>query len=169
MKPEAVLLQKSMDAGQATLANGVLCGDTFQRLLESDYPDYIDFTGRVLDKHAYVDTRQGTEGYLVPEHDEITRIVKNSETVQDGTAGMRILGFAINGHDPSRAVLLLDQGLDPDNPDAEECTILQVGRRGAPNMQHWGHRSEVQVTALKTADVLHPTFMAVLKSWRLVP
>lgn len=176
MKPEAVVLQKPMDPGQATLANGVKCGDTFRNVLLANYPDYIDFTGRVLDKHVYVDTRAGN-GYLLPEHDEVTRIVENRITVRDGLAGRRILGFAINRRDPERAMLLLDEGPDPDNPGAEECMILSVGsphyedpdyaERVRP--QDTGWESGVQVTAVRTTDILNPTFLAVLKSWRLMP
>ena len=176
MKPEAVVLQKPMDAAQATLANGVKCGDTFRQILIANYPDYIDFTGRVLDKHVYVDTRENN-GYLLPDHDEVTRIVENRITVRDGLAGRRILGFAINRRDPARAMLLLDEGPDPDNPGAEECMILSVGsphyeepdyaeRTRVPDT---GWESGVEVTALRTIQVLHPTFVAVLKSWRLMP
>jgi hypothetical protein len=170
MQPEAVVLNKPMDYVQATLANGVKCGDTFRNMTRLGWPSYIDMTGRVLDRHVYVDTRENN-GYLLPAHDEVTRVVENSDTVRLGVAGRRILGFAINEDEPERTLLLLDAGGDPDNPGAEECMILATGwPRLSPQWARDDRAAEgVMVTELESTEVLNPTFVAVLKTWRLLP
>jgi hypothetical protein len=170
MKPEAVLLQKPMDPAQATLANGVKCGDTFRNMTRLGWPSYIDMTGRVLDRHAYVDTRENN-GYLLPAHDEVTRVVENSDTVRLGVAGRRILGFATHVEDTKKTLLLLDAGPDPDNPGAEECMILATGwPMPSPQWARDDRAAEgVMVTELESTEVLNPTFVAVLKTWGLLP
>ena len=169
MKPESVVLQGSPDLVSATLANGVKCGDRFRHLMHRSWPDYIDFTGRVLDKHVYADTRENN-GYLLPEHDEVTRVVENSDTVRLGVAGRRILGFATNRVEPKKAMLLLDAGPDPDNPGAEECVILATAwPMASPQWARDARAVEgVMVTELEVTEVLNPTFVAVLKSWGLM-
>jgi hypothetical protein len=137
------------------------------------WPTFIDFTGRVLDKHAYVDTRRegNGEGYLLPEHDEVTRVMENSETVRLGVAGRRILGFGINEQEPWKALLLLDAGTDPVNPHDQECMILATGwEMGSPQWARDTLRGDlIEVTELKADDIINPTFWAVLKSWGLTP
>ena len=175
MKPERALLQnpEPEGAGNATLANGVKCGENFRRLARRGWPTFIDFTGRVLDKHVYVDTRRegNGEGYLLPEHDEVTRVMENSGTVRLGVAGRRILGFGINGKEPSKALLLLDAGTDPVNPRDQECMILATDwPLGSPRWVWDALLGDlITVTELKADDVINPTFLGVLKSWGLTP
>jgi hypothetical protein len=115
MKPEAVVLQKPMDPGQATLANGVKCGDTFRLMIRPNagWPEYIDFTGRLFSTFP-----PGGDD------DEVTRIPTNDFTHYTGNAGKRILGLAVNRLYPDQSMLLIDNGADEDNPGAQECEIV---------------------------------------------
>ena len=115
MKPEAVLLQKPMDPAQATLANGVKCGDTFRNMIRKNrgWPDYIDFTGRLFSPFP-----------LGGDLDEVTRIPTNDYTHYTGCAGKRILGLAVNRTYTDQSILLVDSGEDADNPGAQECEIV---------------------------------------------
>ena len=112
MQPESVVLQKPMDAGQATLANGVKCGDRFHNMLRprEGWPTFIDMTGRLFSTF-----QTGADD------DAVTRIPANNVTRRAGTAGRRILGLAINTTFPEQAMLLIDAGEDPANPGAQEC------------------------------------------------
>ena len=142
MQPEAVVLQKPMDPAQATLANGVYCGDVFKRLtlfedgwssstawtnyLGYDTPGEMDVgfpggSGRIL-------TRSGKSGGGVPPKDNFDAL------------GRSILAVKINDAQGWAAVLI-DRGPDDDNPGAQDCEVI-IG---------------------KFADVLTPDLIAALR------
>ena len=115
MKPESFLLDPPMDHVQATLANGVLCGEHFREMMrpKRGWPTFIDFTGRLFSTFP-----PGGDD------DAVTRIPTNDRTRESGNAGKRILGLAINTWFPDDSVLLIDDGEDLDNPGAQECRIV---------------------------------------------
>lgn len=115
MKPDSWVLQKPLDSVQATLANGVACGNTFREMIRPDrgWPSYIDFTGPLFSTFP-------PGGDL----DEVTRIPTNDFTHYTGNAGKRILGLAINRIYTDQSMLLVDNGEDPGNPGAQECEIV---------------------------------------------
>jgi len=142
MKPEAVVLQKPMDAVQATLANGVKCGDRFRQMMREGWPEYIDFTGRLFSTFV-----SGPDIVVTLTDDVVTRIKTNNATSRSGDAGKRILGLAINRLNPDHAMLLVDDGEDPDNPGAQECKAFPA----------------------LVQTHLHPELQDMLRSWRLMP
>jgi len=149
MKPEAVVLQKPMDAGQATLANGVYCGDVFKRLtphwqgwsnslhfsneMGYDTPGELDvgFPG-VGDRR--VSTGVKAYGPVPGQNPPGVPPISDAE-------GRSILAVKIND-DRGEAAVLIDRGPDPTNPGAQECEVA-IG---------------------KFADVLTPDLIAALRS-----
>ena len=113
MQPERVLLQKPMDAAQATLANGVRCGTIMGSSASSrgrmyGWGDALRFTGDL---------------FPWPDIPVDLKVPASELAVLAGIAGSTIL--AINtSKQQGRVSVLLDRGEDEDNPGARECSVF---------------------------------------------
>ena len=145
MKPEAVLLQKPMDPAQATLANGVECGQFLKYLAEhtEGWSNAYHFSNEM----GYDTPGELDVGFPGTAQGIITRSGKAygapPRPISDAQ-GRSILAVKINDQEGLAAVLV-DRGPDDDNPGAQDCEVM-IG---------------------KFADVLTPDLVAALrfKGW----
>ena len=110
MQPEAVVIQKPMDAGQATLANGVKCGGLMKAMTTGyGWHEWILFTRALFPFHF--DPKDVT----VPATDFARRV---------GVAGKTILALTSN-KSIGKVAILIEWGEDEDNPGAIECRVVE--------------------------------------------
>jgi len=119
MQPEAVLLQKPMDPAQATLANGVHCGDALRRWASGQpgWSHTLHFTGELgydtpgeLDVGfpGLGDSNWGRSGSPKDIHDAL---------------GRSIIAMTLN-KGLGEATVLVDRGPDDYNPGAQDCEVM---------------------------------------------
>jgi len=121
MQPEAWLLQKPMDASQATLANGFLCGVVLKG--QSTGPGWcpaIFFTGDLASANPTTDEMDvGFPGTL----DTVMEFQGSADDVRRAE-GMSIIGLTVNKSE-GQASVMVDIGPDDDDPNAQECAVFR--------------------------------------------
>jgi len=141
-KPEALLLQESLDPASATLANGVKCGNEFRRSMKAGWQTWISFTGELM--QSFIASED-------PRSEGMWDIQTNARNIRAGIAGRRILGVSTNTITPDIMEVLIEAGPDPKNEGAMECksAILRSDRRTDPHF--------------------HPSFIELLQALRKLP
>jgi len=145
MKPTSYLLPKPADAGQASLANGVFCGDILRVYADAmgGWSDVIWFTGTIfpeylddlgMDVGFPMDTTQAVvvtphatpHGIPGPETFPLTpEFLESNEEKLDRMAGRSILAMSTNKRQGWAAVVV-DGGIDgdADHRDTQECEVI---------------------------------------------
>ena len=120
MQPGRDLLQKPMDAGQATLANGVRCGSALILYADSEpgWSDVMHFAGMLLGHHPPGVMDVGFPGTV----DTVKRYTGLPEDILKAE-GRTIIAVKIN-KSLDQVAVLVDSGSDDGNPNAQECEIM---------------------------------------------